>query len=305
VRVYFGRTIINSTIDMGRGKAWSKTESLHLAQAWVAVSEGDGAQKVAGTSQTQEEFWRGVMEIFSKKAPEQTLPGTYTNREWTALRNHWSDSLSRDVKKFRRSLNKVYARNLSGCSEQDKVNIAVAMHRGLSDDPDYRLAIYDPSLWKFYECWLSLRNHPAFRFETTKPSAVAASLHSVASTSSLDAADSVAVDGEDSIDDEFKKKRIKFNDDFLVILKQRQKIYSDYVSSIEQHQLFKNAAIGYELFKDSDPEEASKYKNMMFRILSTNSSNIMTNANESANETNNTNEESLIANVTNGIGDSV
>jgi hypothetical protein len=34
---------------------------------------GDGAQKVVGTSQTQEQFWRGVMEIFFKKAPEQNL----------------------------------------------------------------------------------------------------------------------------------------------------------------------------------------------------------------------------------------
>ena len=129
---------------MGRGKEWSKTESLHV-------------------------------------------PGTYTNREWTALRNHWSDSLSQDVKKFHRSLNKVYARrNLSGCSKQDKVNTAVMMHRGLSDNPDYRLATYDPALWKFYKCWLFLRNHPAFRFETTVvPSAVAASLHTATSTSSL------------------------------------------------------------------------------------------------------------------------
>ena len=31
---------------MGRGKEWSKTESLHLAQAWVAMSEGDGAVRV-------------------------------------------------------------------------------------------------------------------------------------------------------------------------------------------------------------------------------------------------------------------
>jgi hypothetical protein len=146
-----------------------------------------GAQKVAvGTNQTQEQFWRGVMEIFYKKAPEQALvPGTYTNSEWTALRNHWSDSLSQDVKKFHRSLNKVYARNLSGCSKQDKVNTAVMMHQGLSDNPDYRLATYDPALWKFYKCWLFLRNHPAFRFETTVPSAVAASLHTAASTSSL------------------------------------------------------------------------------------------------------------------------
>jgi hypothetical protein len=40
------------------------------------------------------------------------------------------------VKWFHKSLNQVYARNLSGCSEQDKVNIAVVLHRGVSDAPD-------------------------------------------------------------------------------------------------------------------------------------------------------------------------
>jgi hypothetical protein len=101
------------------------------------MSEGDGANKVIGTNQSVKQFWRGVMEIFVTKAPQPTPPGVYGNREWTALKSHWSgEALSRDVKRFRKSLNQVYARNLSGCSEQDKVNIAVVLHRGVSDAPD-------------------------------------------------------------------------------------------------------------------------------------------------------------------------
>jgi hypothetical protein len=60
---------------------------------------------------------------------------------------------------------------------------------------------------------------------------------------------------------------MKFNDDFLVTLNQRQRTYSEYVTSVQQNQMFKNAAIGYELFKDNDPDEAEKYKKMMSDIM--------------------------------------
>ena len=286
---------------MGRGKEWSKNESLHLAQAWVQMSEGEGADRVIGTNQSTEQFWQGVMELFIAKAPQPTPQGTYGYREWTALRSHWSEGLSRDVKKFRKSLNRVYARNLSGCSEQDKINIAVVLHRGVSDAPDYRLATYDPTLWKFYECWLFLRTHPAFMFNM-EPNVSASESQTLSSTASM------SVDNDDSMDnremapsdivfttpttsdvsihtksrgpgpgtkktkstvmdDEFKRKRLKFNDDFLQTLTERQKTYSRHVSSMQMNQMFKNAAIGFEMFKDSDPEEAEKYKKKMMSFM--------------------------------------
>ena len=197
------------------------------------------------------------MEIFITKAPQPTPPGVYGDREWTALKNHWSQVISPDVKRFRKSLSRVYAGNLSGCSEQDKINIAVVMHRGKSDAPDSRLSVYDPTMWKFYECWRFLRKHPAFMINTE------ASI-SVSSLSSLDADDPTT---SNTMDEEFKKKRIKLNEDLLVALKQRQKAFSDYVSSMQQSQKFRNAAIGFKLFKDSDPEEAEKYKKMMSDII--------------------------------------
>ena len=277
---------------MGRGKEWSKEESLHLAESWVAMSEGDGADKVIGTNQSVEQFWQGVMNIFITKAPQPTPPGIYGNREWTALKSHWSEALSRDVKRFRKSLNRVYARNLSGCSDQDKINIAVVIHRGVSDAPDYRLATYDPSLWKFYECWQFLKTHPAFMFNNELPPS-AASSQTLSSTASspLETDDSIDImfttptagasiyaksrgpgpgikkTKSNVTDDEFKKKKIKFNDDFLAALQQRQQTYSDHVSTIQKNQMFKNAAIGFELFKDIDPEEAEKYKKMMSDIM--------------------------------------
>lgn len=286
---------------MGRGKEWSKDESLHLAQSWVAVSEGEGAERVIGTNQSLETFWRGVMNVFSSKAPHPTPPGTYGHREWTALKAHWAEQLSRDVKKFRKSLNRVYARNLSGVSEQDKINIAVVMHRGITDAPDYRYAGYDPTMWKFYDCWLFLRNHPAFAFVNEQSQQFNQSQSSnTPSTLSLDADDSIdlgSVSNENenmfatptekpqifaksrgpgpgitktksqTIDDEYKKKRIKFNDEFLQTLNQRQKTYSNHVSAVQRNQKFRNAAIAYELFKDSDPDEAEKYKNLMANLM--------------------------------------
>jgi hypothetical protein len=295
---------------MGRGKEWSKEESLHLAEAWVQMSEGEGANRVIGTNQTMEQFWRGVMDIFVTKAPQPTPPGVYGNREWTALKSHWSEGVSRDVKRFRKSLNRVYARNLSGVSEQDKINIAVVLHRGISDAPDYRLASYDPTLWKFYDCWLFLRTHPAFMFNVDQNVSTTESQQTLSSTASLSLENDDSIDhgGEMeprdiilatpttdasiqsrsrgpgpgirktksiAMDDDFKKKRMKFNDDFLRTLAQRQETYSKYVSSMQQNQIFKNAAIGFEMFKDSDPEEAEKYKKKMMAVMeeSTNDDN--------------------------------
>ena len=112
---------------MGRGKEWTASESLRLAESWVARSEGLVAERVIGTNQTEEQIWQGVKEILGTKAPTPMPPGTYHEREWSALKIHWRDGISREVKRFRKSLLKVHSRRLSGCTEQDKVNKAVVL----------------------------------------------------------------------------------------------------------------------------------------------------------------------------------
>lgn len=70
-----------------------------------------------------------------------------------------------------------------------------------------------------------------------------------------------------AMDKHFKTKRIKFHVDFLQSMNQRQKTYSDYVTSIQQNQIFKNAGVTLELFEDSDREEAAKYKRIISSIM--------------------------------------
>jgi len=343
---------------MGRGKEWTPTESLHLAESWVARSEGIGMDRVLGTNQTEEQFWNGVRQIMSTKAPTPLPDGTYHQREWSALKNHWRDNVSREVKKFRRSLLKVYSRKLSGCSDQDKINIAVVLHRGVSDVPDYRYITYDPHQWKFYECWQYLKSHPAFAFEPPPPpidsgirsSATHVSTTSTAVSTSLPGAGPAAGSNQESTqgvmlsatasntggsvasfdteddciiemlnpndgdatrigigssrraspvlftpksssgsavfgsysrgpgpgakktksnaaEEEYRKKKIKFNDDFIRSMNARQESYNRFIQMQDRSHLFRDAALGYKLFKDSDPEEAAKYKKKMERYM--------------------------------------
>ena len=321
---------------MGRGKEWTPAESLHLAQAWVARSEGIAAERVLGTNQTEEQFWHGVKEILATKAPTPLPPGTYHQREWSALKVHWRDGISREVKKFRKSLLKVYNRRLSGCSEQDKINIAVVIHRGISDVPDYRYVTYDPQNWKYYECWQFLKSHSAFVFTPPPSTAIAPEPASTMATSSASSAvgassgtagissvasivdetqesqdDDIIGDGAKSTpssrnetpvpqelftptgsipgycigsssrgpgpgakktklnaeEDEFKKKKIKLNQEIVSAIKERQITYSRFVRTQEKSTTFRDAALGYRTFKDSDPAEAQKYKEIMLRCV--------------------------------------
>jgi sRNA-binding regulator protein Hfq len=146
---------------MPKGKRWSPEESFDLAQAWINVSEDAGEVEVKGVNQDSDEFWSRVRANFKARGPT-VQDGTYGDRAVTAIMNHWKDNISRECKRFNKSLLKVHSCNLSGVNQQDKINIAVAIHMGKSDCPAARLRKYQPMNWKFYQCWLALKDHRAF-----------------------------------------------------------------------------------------------------------------------------------------------
>ena len=68
-------------------------------------------------------------------------------------------------------------------------------------------------------------------------------------------------------EEDFKHKKIKLNQDLVSAVKERQRTYSKFVSIRELSTTFRDAALGYKTFKDSDPEEAQKYKEIMTPTL--------------------------------------
>ena len=147
---------------MGKGKRWSQEECKHLAEAWVAASEDVGSAQVKGTNQDSDEFWNKVKDNFAAYAPSN-VQGTYHGRELSAIKNQWKDKISRDVKKFNKALVKVLSSNPTGCTEENKIAMAVAIHLGKTSIMSYRHKDFEVRDWPFYHAWLALKDHRAFQ----------------------------------------------------------------------------------------------------------------------------------------------
>ena len=106
---------------MGRGKGWTNEESVHLAEAWIEASEDHGQRDIKGTDQDTDDFWKKIRSIFVSKSPAEPPQGTYSQRGVKAMQNQWSANISRDVKKFNKSLLLVNRSEPSGCNEQNKI----------------------------------------------------------------------------------------------------------------------------------------------------------------------------------------
>ena len=108
-----------SLYKMGRGKVWTSEENLHLAEAWLEVSEDVGAPEVKGTNQDASEFWQRVENVFKAKAPSPNPSGQYNERAVSAIRNQWTEKVARKCRKFNGCLLRIFKAQPTGCSEQN------------------------------------------------------------------------------------------------------------------------------------------------------------------------------------------
>jgi hypothetical protein len=291
-------------LPMGKGNSWTAEEREHLAEAWIHASESIGEAKVKGTNQDSDEFWSSVYSEFTKKGPTNPK-GVYGDRPQTAVRNYFRDKIARDVKSFNKSILKVLSSRPTGVDEQQKINMAVAIHKGKTDAMNYRHKDFEAHDWSNYKAWLVLRTHPAYFQPSPPPDDIEAIEDSDAEENTSDsnksnsgsdfdsdktgralfktpdAASVFAVSREKSrgpgagvkktkakaFDDEYRKKKTKIQEELLHLQKQRQDDFSMYVKNNAKAEAFKMAVMGYNAMKDSDPVEAAKYKDHMNRIL--------------------------------------
>ena len=289
---------------MGTGKRWSNQERLHLTEAWVDATEDAGEVEVKGTYQDSDVFWQRVYDKYTAKAPPNYEKGSYNGRQVTAVKNQWKDKISREVKKFNKALLRVFNARPTGCTEQNKINMAVAIQIGKTSTMSYIHKEFEANDWEYYQCWQVLKPHRAFlppplpteentveMIDEEKDGQTVAStstdslLDSVSTTAPTNVAVVAPVPSKgrsrgpgpgskktkaNAINDEYKQKKAKIQEGFLEVQQQRQQDFNAFVKNHARNKAFEMAALGYKTFKDSDPEEAAKYKFHMSNIINGN-----------------------------------
>jgi len=147
---------------MGRSVAWTPKENTTVAKAFIAASEERSAD--CGTGQDTQTLWNKVMEEIAKRAPVvlSEVQFRYHNRKQSAVQKHFNKNIKADVLKFNDALRIVYMSHPTGSSQQQKVNMAIAIHLGKTSRREYGFRDFNPLNWNNHEAWLMLRSHPKF-----------------------------------------------------------------------------------------------------------------------------------------------
>ena len=117
-----------------------------------------------GTNQDTDAFFQKVVDNLKKLAPDHVgeCQGRYHNRGAKCLLNHWKTNVAREVKKFNRALLKVFISKPTGVGDQEKINMAAAIHLGKIDTASHRHKDFPAGEWKFYMAWQVLKDHKMF-----------------------------------------------------------------------------------------------------------------------------------------------
>jgi hypothetical protein len=289
---------------MGRGKVWSSAECKDLAECWLDVSEDKDEIEVKGVGQDSDQFWDRIFNKYSLKGRQE---GCYGERGVSAVKNFWSDNISRDCKKFNKSLIKVYASNPTGVTLEEKINIAVALHLKKADSASSRHRGFNPNDWKYYRAWLVLKQHRAFippspqqveekavELDNDEDEAEQETESGGLSTVSTDSETrrlfttpgsnvAVAVSAKTKNDrgpgpgskktkklakeEEYRKKKAKLQEGMLELATKRANDFSQYVTNTARSQAWNMAMSGYKTFELTDPARAQTYKDAMDKIM--------------------------------------
>jgi len=179
---------------MGRGKDWKPDEMVVLAKAWIAVSN----DPIVGIGQKGAVFWGKVKAKFDELSPAEHEAGLFKDRTLSSTKSFWNDQLHPEANKFQDRLTRVLAAKLTGnLTEQQKINIAVALHVGQIDKPSYDYRDFNSSAnWKPFNAWNDIMRHqPKWSsktlFEQANKVAAAAAAAAAAPTTAVDAAEAL------------------------------------------------------------------------------------------------------------------
>jgi hypothetical protein len=161
---------------MPRGKQWAPVEVAALARAFVQATNNP----IKGADQRTEVFIADIMSNFKRLAPAGLLPTsfTYHYRQDNPKENAYfylRDTVFKDIMKFNSCLRIVYSSQPTGTNEQNKINMAVAIHMKRTNRMNYKYKDFDAvNEWRFYLAWCELKELPKFHYTTEMPGTASA-----------------------------------------------------------------------------------------------------------------------------------
>lgn len=153
------------------GKHWGNEEIALACQAYISATRNP----ISGADQDVNQFTSDLISKLEINSPKFCDPGTYYKRGKTVY-PYLRDSVFPNVQKFQKALRIIYLSNPTGVIEQEKMNMAVAIHMKKVSRMDYAMKNFDPNSWKFYRGWLQLKKIPKFAFTSHGEETVVSSL---------------------------------------------------------------------------------------------------------------------------------
>ena len=118
---------------MGRSSAWNAEETILLAKAYIAASEDKS--ETNGIEKKKNVMWTDVLKEYELRAPAEgsATVGRFHNRGLKAIKSRFLDTIQPDVLGFNKALLTIFRSKPTGCTNQEKINMAVALHCGKQD----------------------------------------------------------------------------------------------------------------------------------------------------------------------------
>jgi hypothetical protein len=118
---------------------------------------------IHGADQKSAEFMHALITNLRHEAPAGPHPGQYENRGDDPIYAFIRDHLKPEMNKFNIALRAVVATQPTGVSEEEKINMAIAIHLQKTTRMEYKYRNQNPHEWRYYEAWKVLRNTSKFR----------------------------------------------------------------------------------------------------------------------------------------------
>jgi hypothetical protein len=144
---------------MGQNVKWTSAECAALASGWLKAT----INPAVGTGQKGTAFWQQVFDAFASKTPDNFQPGTYKERDVENAIKQYRDKMSKDMMLFLASHRRVFLAPPTGTTQQEKINIAVALHKKRASSPHHKYKDFNPDEWTFYRAWLIVNTQPKYK----------------------------------------------------------------------------------------------------------------------------------------------
>jgi len=152
---------------MGRNVKYSSYKEEALARAHVMATN----DPIHGANQTSAHFNDIRFKHLISLTPDDCDPDTYYHRGNSAIRNHYYD-LFHEIQKFNIAIRRVEVSNPTGVTLQQRINMAVAIHVGLTNRMEYKYKDLNPARsWVRYSAWLLLQHLPKFSYNNSTAAA--------------------------------------------------------------------------------------------------------------------------------------